>query len=306
MQSVPTILMFSHLRWDFVYQRPQHLLSRLASSRRVIFIEEPILSESSHPQWQFHQPEPNVLVCRPQTPVRANGFHNEQMPYLKELVRELVEGESLENYVLWFYTPMAYPLAAELRPRAVVYDCMDELSAFLNAPAESDRARGRFNARRRSRVYRRPEPVPRQERPPSASPLFSEQRGCETLCHGRQRMQEAGDQADLPHPRLGYFGVIDERLDTQLIEAMADARPEWSLVLVGPVVKIDPATLPRRPNIRYFGQRPYKQLPAYLKGWDVCLLPFARNQSTKFISPDQDARVHGGRQNRSSALPLPT
>ena len=285
MQSVPTILTFSHLRWDFVYQRPQHLLSRLASSRRVIFVEEPILCESSHPQWQFHQPEPNVLVCRPQTPVRAHGFHNEQMPYLKELVRELVEEESLDDYVLWFYTPMAYPLAGGLRPQAVVYDCMDELSAFLNAPAEliereADLMRSadlvftggpslyRAKKDRHPRVYCFPSSVDAKH--------FA------TAANG---MQEAADQADLPHPRLGYFGVIDERLDIPLIEALADARPEWSIVLVGPVVKIDPAILPRRPNIRYFGQRPYKQLPAYLKGWDMCLLPFARNQSTKFISP---------------------
>jgi UDP-galactopyranose mutase len=285
MQFAPTIVTFSHLRWDFVYQRPQHLLSRLASSRRVIFIEEPVLCESSHPQWQFHQPEPNVLVCRPLTPVRAHGFHTEQMPHLKSLVRELVEKESLTDYVLWFYTPMAYPLADGLQPKAVVYDCMDELSAFLNAPAEL--------IEREADLMRAADLVftggpslyrAKKDRHPRVHcfPSSVDAKHFATAANG---MQEAADQADLLHPRLGYFGVIDERLDTRLIEALADAHPEWNIVLVGPVVKIDPATLPQRPNIRYFGQRSYKQLPAYLKGWDVCLLPFARNQSTKFISP---------------------
>ena len=285
MQFVPTIVTFSHLRWDFVYQRPQHLLSRLASSRRVIFIEEPILCESSHPQWQFHQPEPNVLACRPYTPARAHGFHTEQMPHLKILVRELVERESLTDYVLWFYTPMAYPLADGLQPKAVVYDCMDELSAFLNAPAEL--------IEREADLMRAADLVftggpslyrAKKDRHPRVHcfPSSVDAKHFATAANG---MQEAADQADLSHPRLGYFGVIDERLDTRLIEALADAHSEWNIVLVGPVVKIDPATLPQRPNIRYFGQRSYKQLPAYLKGWDVCLLPFACNQSTKFISP---------------------
>jgi UDP-galactopyranose mutase len=96
---------------------------------------------------------------------------------------------------------------------------------------------------------------------------------------------EAEDQAGLPRPRLGFYGVIDERLDLPLLDFVADARPDWQIVLVGPVVKIDPASLPRRQNIHYFGQRSYDELPRYLQGWDVCLLPFARNDATRFISP---------------------
>jgi glycosyltransferase involved in cell wall biosynthesis len=99
------------------------------------------------------------------------------------------------------------------------------------------------------------------------------------------RVREAEDQVRIPHPRLGFYGVIDERLDLSLISFIAEVRPQWQIVLVGPVVKIDPATLPRRPNIHYFGQRSYEELPRYLVGWDICLLPFARNQSTRFISP---------------------
>jgi glycosyltransferase involved in cell wall biosynthesis len=91
--------------------------------------------------------------------------------------------------------------------------------------------------------------------------------------------------AAIGHPRLGFFGVIDERLDAELIAAVADAAPNWQLVMAGPIVKIDPASLPHRANIHWLGQQPYEVLPHLVAQWDVCLLPFARNESTRFISP---------------------
>ncbi len=283
MHSNPTIITFSHLRWDFVYQRPQHLLSRLASSRRVIFIEEPAFAESLH--WEFARPETNVLVCRPHTPAQGPGFHDEQMPHLSALLRELLECENPRDYVLWFYTPLALPLAKHLQPFAVVYDCMDELSAFLNAPPQL--------IEREIQLLERADVVftggpslyaAKKDRHPSVH-CFPSSVDAKHFAAAANGIGDAEDQAALPHPRLGYFGVIDERMDLALLKAMADAHPEWQIVMVGPVVKIDPQTLPRNPNIRYFGQRAYRHLPSYLKGWDVCLLPFAQNQATKYISP---------------------
>jgi len=279
------IIVFSHLRWDFVFQRPQHLLSGLAHYHRVFFIEEPVVSKSKRAEWQFTYPAPNVVVCRPATPCEERGFGEQQLPYLKHLVHELVAQEDLENYILWFYTPMALPAAEGLRPRAVIYDCMDELSAFLGAPpsllqrekellAISDMvftggpSLYRAKKDRHPRVYCFPSSV-----------------DVKHFASAANGMAEAEDQRDLPHPRLGYFGVIDERMDLVLLEALAASHPEWQIVMVGPVVKIDESTLPRRPNIHYYGQRPYAALPSYLKGWDVCLMPFALNESTKFISP---------------------
>lgn len=284
MAYTPAIITFSHLRWDFVYQRPQHLLSRLASRHRVIFIEEPIPGAAS-PEWQFDHPHPNVLVCRPQSPSSAPGFHDEQLPYLRTLLRQLVEQEHLEEYVLWFYTPMALPLADQLQPLAVVYDCMDELSAFRNAPAQLiDREAALLQMADvvftgGPSLYRA-----KKDRHPNAH-CFSSSVDAKHFAAAANGMTEAADQAPLPHPRLGFFGVIDERFDIPAVRAMAEAHPEWQIVLVGPVVKIDPATLPRNPNIRYYGQKSYQELPSYLKGWDVCLLPFARNESTRYISP---------------------
>jgi len=236
-------------------------------------------------EWHFDRPEPNVLVCRPQTPCDAPGFCDEQAPHVRALLRELIEAENLRDYVLWFYTPMALPLADEFNPMAVIYDCMDELSMFKNAPPQL--------LEREAALLRMADVVftggpslyrAKKDRHSNAH-CFSSSVDAKHFAAAANGMTEASDQAHLPHPRLGYFGVIDERFDIPAVRAMADAHPEWQIVLVGPVVKIDPAMLPHNPNIHYYGQKSYQQLPSYLKGWDVCLLPFARNDSTKFISP---------------------
>jgi glycosyltransferase involved in cell wall biosynthesis len=206
-------------------------------------------------------------------------------PLMAELAREL-EGTTV---VAWLYTPLALPLAQTLGPAAIVYDCMDELSLFHGAPPEllsreadllecadvmftGGPSLFRAKQARHQNVHCFPSSVDAAH--------FRNARPGET-----GRVREAEDQVTIPHPRLGFYGVIDERLDLSLISFIAESRPDWHIVLVGPVVKIDPATLPRRPNIHYFGQRSYDELPRYLLGWDVCLLPFARNQSTRFISP---------------------
>jgi UDP-galactopyranose mutase len=278
------IIVLSHLRWDFVFQRPQHLLSRLAKRHRVFFVEEPLLGASPHPEWQTSTTASNVTVCRPQTPSHASGFGQEQVPYLKALMSDLIEREEISKFVLWIYTPMALAITEELRPQLVIYDCMDELSAFWGAAPEllvceqqllqqadlvftGGPSLYRAKKDRHDRVSCFPSSVD--------APHFA----------AAATAQEPADQADLPHPRLGFFGVIDERMDLTLLQNVAKAHPEWQIVMVGPVVKVDPATLPRESNIHYLGQRSYDQLPAYLSGWDVCLLPFARNKSTEFISP---------------------
>lgn len=289
MATQSPIIVFSHLRWDFVYQRPQHLLTRMAAFRRVIFIEEPIPAAAGEPRWEICQPAPNVSVYRPHSPVEEPGFSNAQLPVLRQLIAELLEAEALTRYVVWLYTPMAFPLAYDLAPDAVVYDCMDELSMFQNAPPELlEREAGvlawadvvftggpslyRAKQGRHDNLYCFPSSVElehfRQSRP-AAQP----------------GLPEPADQARLPHPRLGFYGVIDERMDLALLDGLARSHPEWQIVMLGPVVKIDPAALPQHPNLHYLGQRTYAELPAYLAGWDVCLLPFARNDATRFISP---------------------
>ena len=128
-----TIIVFSHLRWDFVYQRPQHLLSRLAENYKIVFIEEPVFCEHGS-MLESSVPAPNVTVLKPHTPIAASGFHDEQLPYLIELMRQFIVTD--DEHVAWFYTPMALPLLQELDPALVVYDCMDELAAFKNSPKQ--------------------------------------------------------------------------------------------------------------------------------------------------------------------------
>jgi UDP-galactopyranose mutase len=281
-------LVFSHLRWGFVYQRPQHLLSRLAHShgRRILYIEEPVHDDSEVPFWERRTVEPNVTVYRPHTPGRSVGFTSEQQPLLEHLLNSLLEEEGIGEYTAWLYTPMALPLLKTLRqqPGAVVYDCMDELSAFLGAPAELiEREAELFQAA--DVVFTGGPSLYRSKKDKHRNVHCFPSSVDVTHFAEALKIPEAPDQAVLPHPRLGYFGVIDERMDLALIERLAGARPGWQLVMVGPVVKIEPARLPRRPNIHWMGQRSYSELPGYLAGWDVCLLPFARNEATRFISP---------------------
>jgi len=260
-------------------------MSRLAQSRRVVWIEEPVDGEG--PRWLEHPAPENVTVYRPQFPGGSRGFHADQLPALTELLQQLSVKEQLAGAIAWLYTPMALPLARTLQPDLVVYDCMDELSLFRGAPPELvgmeeellkqadlvfTGGRSLFNAKkgRHPAVHCFPSSVDASHFRQAAP-------------SGTAREIEA--QASIPHPRLGFFGVIDERLDIGLLEVVARTHPEWHLILVGPVVKIDPAILPRHPNIHYFGQQSYEDLPRFLVGWDVCLLPFALNDSTRFISP---------------------
>ena len=279
---MPTLIVFCHLRWDFVFQRPQHLMTRLAEHYRILFVEEPVHDEGEA-HLQKRAVAPNITVCQPHTGIQAPGFHDDQIPTLQMLLADLVpEGE---RPIVWFYTPMALPLLQGFDPALVIYDCMDELAAFKNAPKQL--------LQRESALLNIADLVftggpslyqSKRERHGNAH-CFSSSVDAKHFQKALDRSYSHPEQEPLARPRLGFYGVIDERFDTDLIQQVAEARPEWQIVLVGPVVKIDPANLPRANNIHYMGQRTYEQLPQFLAGWDVCLLPFALNESTKFISP---------------------
>ena len=277
-----TIIVFCHLRWDFVYQRPQQLMSRLAKYHKIVFIEEPIHHDGAA-FLKSYQPVPNVTVYQPHTNVQAFGFHDDQLPLLQPLLADLVPAD--ENPIVWFYTPMALPLLQAMHPSVVVYDCMDELAAFKNAPKQLlQRETALMNIA--DVVFTGgPSLYEAKKNRHANAHCFSSSVDVKHFAQALDRSSAHPKFAYIGGPRLGFYGVIDERFDASLIEAAADAHPEWQLVMVGPVVKIDPASLPQRPNIHYLGQKGYDDLPKFLAGWDVCLLPFALNDSTKFISP---------------------
>ncbi|WP_322400431.1 glycosyltransferase [Massilia luteola] len=279
---MPTLIVFCHLRWDFVFQRPQHLMTRLAEHYRILFVEEPVYDEGEA-HLKKTAVAPNITVCQPHTGIQAPGFHDDQIPTLQTLLADLVpEGE---RPVVWFYTPMALPLLQGFDPALVIYDCMDELAAFKNAPKQLlQRENALLNIADLCFTGGPSLYQSKRDRHANAH-CFSSSVDAKHFQKALDRDDSHPEQAHLARPRLGFYGVIDERFDTELIKQVAAARPGWQIVLVGPVVKIDPANLPRADNIHYMGQRTYEQLPQFLAGWDVCLLPFALNESTKFISP---------------------
>jgi UDP-galactopyranose mutase len=297
-----TLLCFSHLRWNFVFQRPQHLMSRFARHRRVIFWEEPeaALPECEPALGVRTCAETGVVVVTPSLPEGMAA--DEQERVLKTLLDDFIATET-GPFVAWYYTPMMLPFTQHLDTEAIVYDCMDELANFRFAPPELlpreqqllDSAdlvfTGGFS------LYEA-----KKARHPNVHPLPSSVDRAH-FAQAREPADEPADQLMIPGPRLGFYGVLDERMDLALIAAVADAHPEWSLVMVGPVVKIEAAELPRRPNIHYLGNKRYEELPAYLGGWDVALMPFAINDSTKFISPTKTPEyLAGGRPVVSTAI----
>lgn len=277
-----SVIVFSHLRWNFVYQRPQHLLSRLSKHYRVLFIEEPELC-SGKASVKLSSPLPNLTVCTPCTPIERPGFHDEQMPTLRQLVREQCKHQ--RDTIAWFYTPMALPLLDEIDALHVVYDCMDELSAFKNPPPRMAEFENALLARADIVFTGGPSLYEAKKDRHSTVHCFP---SSVDLAHFRQALDRNiayPALRSLARPRLGYYGVIDERFDVDLVARIADTHPGWQIVLVGPVAKVDPAMLPSRHNIHYMGFQPYSALPQFLAAWDVCLMPFRLNEATRFISP---------------------
>jgi UDP-galactopyranose mutase len=270
------------LRWSFVFQRPQHLMVRFARDRRVYFVEEPIIDDAGEP-WMQIEMQDGVVVVVPHLPSGLSDL--EAWAAQRHMLDRLILTEGITRYVLWYYTPLALRFSDHLEPLRVAYDCMDELSAFKGASSQLP-ALERQLLRRADVVFTGGQSL--FEAKKTAHPNIHAMPSSVDVAHfaaARHAVKEPSDQRDIPRPRLGFIGVIDERLDVALVQGMADVRPDWHLVMVGPVVKIDEGNLPRRSNIHYLGAKTYAELPLYLGGWDVALLPFARNEATRFISP---------------------
>ncbi len=276
------LVCFSHLRWAFVFQRPQHLMTRIAASRRVLFWEEPEYHDRSDaPRLRRHDAEGGVEVLTPELGEADRG--REDLVLASLLDKEL--SGHIGPVVRWYYTPMMLSFSDHVPADCIVYDCMDELSAFRNAPPQLlEREQALIDCA--DVVFT------------GGASLYEAKRGRHSNVHvfpssidaahfGKARSigVQPRDQAGIAGPRLGFAGVIDERMDLELLAEIADARPEWAFMVIGPVVKIEPADLPRRANLHYLGGKPYTQLPEYMAGWDVALMPFAMNEATRFISP---------------------
>jgi glycosyltransferase involved in cell wall biosynthesis len=268
------LIVFSHLRWNFVFQRPQHIISRLAAQRKILFVEEPVA---------FAPREENTAILIPV---------NKNITVFQPRVREIGDiGPLLKKYTgknlsaAWFYSPAFCPVFDSVNFRSVIYDCMDELSLFKGADPmliEQERnllSRARIVFTGGKSLYEAKSKVHPNVH---CFPSSVEQSHFRKALNG---IAVPEDIARLKHTVIGYYGVIDERIDLKLLDEVSLQMPGVSLVMIGPLAKIKPEELPRRPNIHYFGMRQYELLPNYLKAFDIAMMPFAMNDSTKFISP---------------------
>lgn len=276
------LLCFSHLRWGFVFQRPNHLLTRFSKHQRVFFIEEPVFTDGGE-RLHIENYNENLYVVTPHLP---HGLSPEEVyKKLQKTISSLILQMQVKRYYTWYYTPMALPFTEHLNPEVTVYDCMDELSAFKFAPPElTQREKQLFG--KADVVFTGGHSIFESKKNAHHN-IYSFPSSIDKHHFGRARKTKTdpADQAHIPHPRFGFFGVIDERFDIELIDAVAKAKPDWQFVLLGPVVKIDPVTLPKYDNVHYLGGKSYEELPGYIAGWDIAMIPFAMNESTKFISP---------------------
>ena len=287
------LICFSHIRWNFVYQRPQHLLNRYALNNRVFVVEEPVF-EANSDFYEIKKSTDNanlwvVVLHLPKatSPEKVN-------PTLKALLDSCMYSNNIHDYILWYYSPMALPYSDHLVPALTIYDCMDELSAFKAAPPELKRLevclleRADLVFTGGYSLYEAKKHLHHNIHPFPSSIDKSH------FIKARIFKEDPPDQVSIPHPRFGFYGVIDERFNISLIEELSSLRPDWHFILVGPIIKINPDSLPMKNNIHYLGKKEYKNLPDYLSGWDVAILPFALNESTKFISPTKTPEYLAG------------
>jgi glycosyltransferase involved in cell wall biosynthesis len=279
---MPTLICFSHLRWNFVFQRPQHLLTRAAKDYRVIFFEEPIFDEVSTATARIEEAAPGIRIV---TPVIAHGSGAEEVLRIQRTLLDQHLPAERAQLVTWYYTPMALRFSRHIAADICVYDCMDELSAFKNAPAELNGLE-RELFERADLVFTGGQSLYEAKRAMHRS-IYPLPSSIDTAHFARARLpiSDPADQANIPHPRVGFFGVIDERLDIELVASTAAAAPDLHFLMIGPVVKIDPASLPVAPNLHWLGPKSYAELPGYLGHWDVGWMPFSLNQATRYISP---------------------
>jgi len=272
------LLCFSHLSWNFVYQRPQHLLTRFSKFYQVFYFEEPKIGDSDR---YLVNIQDGVSIVE----LFVSGHDDTTNERIQDLINQVLKKYDVENYINWYYTPMALQFTDHLNPEKIIYDSMDELSAFRFAPPHllelEDRlfkiadvvftgGNSLYEAKknRHHNIHAMPSSIDKAH-----------------FGKARKIQHEPEDQMQIGFPRLGFFGVVDERFDIELLREVSAQRPDWQFVIIGPVVKINPDDLPQAHNIHYLGPKTYTELPQYIAQWDIALILFALNESTEFISP---------------------
>jgi len=286
MQPTPLVV-YSHLRWDPAFKRPHQVMSRLAVNRPILYVEEPV-ANGDEPSLETTAIGRNLIVARPHfAAARARaGFGHGNQDVLANMIRGEIQRQGWQEHAAWLYTPMAIGVSQRLRPRATVYEAIANLAALPGAPTDlGDREQELLQCAdvvmtggpTLYRALHDRHPFVRCF-PSSVDSMHFER---------RPWIEDPCDQDELPHPRLGYFGAIDDRLDLGLLDTLASAHPDWQIVLLGPILRIAPEALPSRPNLHVLGGRGYAELPAYAAWWDLGLIPYVLNPLTRSINPSQ-------------------
>lgn len=273
---------FSHLRWNFVYHRPQHLLTRFAKCMRVFYIEEPVFHASSDRYDITLTPE-NITIVVPHLEGDYKQFN--VMERLHTLLQELFAEEKINSYIFWYCNPEAICFTEQFSPHLVVYDCLDELAAFSPLPNAVHECENTL-LKSADLVFT------------SGQSLFESKKKLHNNIHvfpnsvdkkhfeaARSIKFDPPDQDAIPHPRIGFFGTLDERFDINLLTKIGQLKPSWHFVIIGPVVRIDPTTLPHMSNIHYLGQKRYEELPHYIAGWDLATILYVHDEKTRHANP---------------------
>ena len=286
------IVVFSHLRWGFVWQRPQQFLSRFAKKHQILFVEEPFFDRplGAEPDVSFHRVMPNVTVVTPH--VDSSWNRNPKLPqrlreFTQQAIRHMNQNGEFDRPLLWYYSPMDSSWSlGYIENRGVIYDAMDELSQFSGAPRALIDNEARL-MQYADVVFTGGYELSLKKKQRHDNVQFF---GCGVEFDHFARAQDSStmippDIDFMARPILGWFGVVDERVDYNLVGEMARMKPGWSFAMVGPVVKVDPNLLPHFPNLYFLGGRDYSVLPNYCRAFDICMMPFALNAATEYINP---------------------
>lgn len=268
------MIVFCHLRWHFVYQRPQHIISRISKTMKTLFIEEPLYNNES-------KESGNLIIINDMLHVLQPNVKD--IESIAAIIPEYVKNKDIP--VGWFYSAIFCPLSECIDFETIVYDCMEELS-LLKGSAKNVINQEKYLISNADIIFT------------SGKSLYELKKQWHTNVHcfpssvdephfakALNGIKVADDVANLQSPIVGYYGVIDERIDFALLHETALKLPNVSFVMIGPLSKIEKNDLPQEDNIHYLGMKSYNELPHYLKAFDIAMIPFAVNDTTKYISP---------------------
>ncbi|OAQ41768.1 amine oxidase [Pedobacter psychrophilus] len=266
------VIVFCHLRWDFVYQRPQHLITRLSNDFKILVIEEPVgKGDGSERGFKISD---NIHVLQPTI---------DNIEDLGSFLKDILETKVFP--VGWFYSPAFVNVLNYLNFSAIVYDCMDELSLFKGASQKLiEQEKNLLSAA--DIVFTGGKSLYEAKKEKHSNVFcFPSSVDQEHFNLGNKSLELPSDIDSIPKPIVGYYGVIDERINLNLLQMSAQKMPDISFVMIGPICKIEEQDLPWAANIFYLGMKTYEELPVYLNEFDYAMMPFALNDATKFISP---------------------